>query len=139
LKAKLALQKHHSDVVLNVTEVAQGFDVILGNDWSQHIQVEAKFGGNGSSDSHLCIRRTKTRIYPRKPTLFATGNAAESALVPDMLSSVQATRFLRKGTGAGCEKPYLVMVRQQQESGNENSQSHDPSSDLSARLDTIFG
>jgi hypothetical protein len=133
LKAKLTLKKHHSDVVLNVTELAQ-----LGNDWSQHNQVEAKFGENGPSDSHLFIRRTKTRIYPRTPTLFPTENAAESALVPDMLSAVQATRLLRKGTAAGCEKPFLIMVREQQESGNESSHSQDPSSDRSARLDTIL-
>jgi hypothetical protein len=58
--------------------------------------------------------------------------------VPDMLSAVQATRLLRKGTAAGCENPFLIMVREQQESGNESSYSRDPSSDRSARLDTIL-
>jgi hypothetical protein len=42
-KVKLQVQKHCSEVILNVTELVSGFDVILGNDWSQQHRVEANF------------------------------------------------------------------------------------------------
>jgi hypothetical protein len=43
---KLQLHKHHSEENLHVIDLVDGFDVILGNDWSHQHQVEAKFQGN---------------------------------------------------------------------------------------------
>jgi hypothetical protein len=52
-KVKSQVKKHCSECILNVTDLGSGFDVILGDDWSQHC-VEARFKGLGSQDSHLC-------------------------------------------------------------------------------------
>jgi hypothetical protein len=114
-KVKLQVQKHCGDVVFHVTDLVNGFDVILGNDWSQQHCVEAKFGGFSSQDSHLYVRRTKTRIYPLRPTLFPKGDAASAVLVPHMLSAVQVKRLLKKGTARGCESPFMVIVREQRQ------------------------
>jgi hypothetical protein len=121
-KMKLQVQKHCSDVILNATDLVSGFDVILGNDWSQQHCVEAKFGGLGSRDSHLYVRRTKTRIYPLSPTLFPQGNAASAVLVPNLLSAVQVKRLLKKGTPRGCESPFMVIVREQRPQSSPDDQ-----------------
>jgi hypothetical protein len=112
-KVKLQVQKHCSEVILNVTDLVSGFDAILGNDWSQQHCVEAKFGGLGSRDSHLYVRRTKTRIYPLRPALIPRGDVASAVLVPNLLSAVQVKRLLKKGTPRGCESPFMVIVREQ--------------------------
>jgi hypothetical protein len=107
--------------MLNVTELVDGFDVIFGNDWSQQQQVEAKFGGSGPNDSHLYLRKTKTREYPHQPILFPTGSAAEAALVPDVLSAMQATRLL-KDPKRGCSEPFNVMIRKQKHESDNGQQ-----------------
>jgi hypothetical protein len=53
-KVKSQVKKHCSECILNVNDLSSGFDVILGDDWSQQLCVEARFRGVGSQDSHLC-------------------------------------------------------------------------------------
>jgi hypothetical protein len=88
------LQKHCSDVILNVTNLVSGFDCILGNDWSQQHCAVAKGTGLGSRDSHLSVRRNKTRTYPLLPTLFPKGDAASAVLVLNLLSAIQVKSLL---------------------------------------------
>jgi hypothetical protein len=114
-KVKLQVQKHCSEVILNVTDLVSGFNVILENDWSQQHCVEAKFGGLEFWGSHLHMRSTKTRIYPLRPTLFSQGDAVSAVLVPNLLSAVQVKRLLKKGTTRGCESPFMVIVREQRQ------------------------
>jgi hypothetical protein len=57
-RVQLRLQKHASEVLSQVTELAEGFDVILGNDLSRQQLVEARFGGIGRKDSHLYLSHT---------------------------------------------------------------------------------
>jgi hypothetical protein len=53
---KLQIQKHHRELVLSVMDIENGFDVILGNDWSRAQPVEAKFCPAGPKDSHIYLR-----------------------------------------------------------------------------------
>jgi hypothetical protein len=86
---------HHSEDNLHVIDLLDGFDVILGNDWSHQQQFEARFQGNESRDSHLYLRRTQTRIYPQRQALLAKRTETVHALIPDVLLAVQATRCFR--------------------------------------------
>jgi hypothetical protein len=134
---KLQLHKHHSDEHLHVIDLVDGFDVILGNDWSQQHQVEAKFQGNESRDSHLYLRRTQTRIYPQRQPLFAKSTEAGPALMPEVLSAVQATRLLSRDLPKGCTAPFLVLVRKQGTTEEKQARCLDPG-ERSKVLDTLL-
>jgi hypothetical protein len=134
-KVILRLQKHQSEVHLHVTDLVDGFDVILGNDWSQQQQVEAKFGGTGPKDSHLYLRRTSTRVYPLLPNLFYKEEVGKTALVPDILSAVETEALLLTGTVKDCNVPFLVLV---QEKADSQVAVSDPKVSRSTKLDSVL-
>jgi hypothetical protein len=142
--AKLQMEKHSNNMRFHVTKLVDGFDIILGNDWSLQQQVEAKFGGASPTDSHLYLRKTQTRVYALNNSrrLLPRAHEVEQALLPEVLSAVQVERILKQGPKRGCLEPFLVMVRQKANSADEGTSPQTLRSDrLKALLDkysTVF-
>jgi hypothetical protein len=142
--AKLQMEKHSNNMRFHVTKLVDGFDIILGNDWSLQQQVEAKFGGASPTDSHLYLRKTQTRVYPLNNSrrLLPRAHEVEQALLPEVLSAVQVKRILKQGPKRGCLEPFLVVVRQKASSADEGTSPQTLRSDrLKALLDkysTVF-
>jgi hypothetical protein len=142
--AKLQMDKHSNKMCFHVTKLVDGFDIMLGNDWSLQQQVEAKFGGASPTDSHLYLSKTQTRVYPLNNSgrSLPRAHEAEQALLPDVSSAVQVGRLLKQGPKRGRLEPFLVMVRQKPNLMEEGTHPQTLRSDrLKALLDkysTVF-
>lgn len=133
VKTKLRIQQHHSNVALHVTDLVAGFDVILGNDWSTKHRVLADFSPDEGIKPHLYLRNGGHKLHPHAPcgSELRPRSATKTALVPEMLTAIQAQRALKRRPPRGAAAPFLVNVREcRQASELDSAQRSEKSGEL---------
>lgn len=139
VQTKLRLQQHHSNVVLHVTDLVAGFDVILGNDWSRKHRVLADFSPEGGVMPHLYLRNGGHKLFPQTARKALPPQTAKATQMPDMLTAVQALRAVKRKPARGAAEPFLVMVREKKAAAeSSNTQRSEKMGELLKEFEVVF-
>jgi Reverse transcriptase (RNA-dependent DNA polymerase)/RNase H-like domain found in reverse transcriptase/Integrase zinc binding domain/Chromo (CHRromatin Organisation MOdifier) domain/Retroviral aspartyl protease len=115
VRTKLKLQTLCHNVTFVVTQLAPGFDIILGDEWSRQHGAIADYGYQTAVEQvppSLFLRSANVRLYPERPSARAEATPQPHDNGHTYLSAVQAYRFLSGGLRNGCTPAFTVMVKQ---------------------------
>ena len=90
-KLQLKLQTYHCSLPLLVTELDNGFDLILSDQWLQHHEAYLDY-----KLRHCVILKGKRRMTLKCPNLAPVSNETPKPL-SELISAMQVKRALRKG------------------------------------------
>lgn len=104
---------YRKEVVFAVIDLTDGFDAILGDDWSRAEGAIADFGvhtAHARSPANLYLRSQGVTLTPEE-CAESRELASSAAVRPTMLSALQAARVLKRPR-QGCT-PFFVVVTEQ--------------------------
>lgn len=123
-KVNVSIGKYHETILLNVVELAPGFDVILGDEWSIKRGVLADSGWHDTKPS-LLIRSKNVRLYPHELTPKPRQYDNKSGTSDNIVSAKQALNMLVHGAKVGSRAAFLVNIRMTKTDSGTDADSRD--------------
>ena len=136
---KCRIQGYHETLKFVVTDLAPGFDALLGDAWSKRRGVIADYGyasDGGPVPPSLFVRSKRVRLCPSPSSAGVTEPPSNLGSV---ITAKQAYRLLSRGTTPGCTPAFTVLVRPDRASEGETSSAPKAPADVrQRRLDGLL-